>query len=165
MPFHRSRGVQIGARVEVGVERRERILDRLCRRGPAVESALESSGAHWPVAYPEERYAHIGEFPPLGRAVRRDPHHRVIAVAARELPEGGGVAPLGQRKLRGDEQLARLERGGVQAAEEVLRRDAALALPARDDESRAERERAGGQFRRRVGERAAAAEGAAVAYG
>ena len=127
-------------------------LDGLRGRRLSFERASEVRREQGPVADAEERGAHVGEFPALGRAVRGDPGDGVVAVPARELAEGRGVARLGQGELRRDEQLVALERGGVEALEEILGRDAALALLSGDDEGRAQRERAGRQLRRGIAE-------------
>ncbi len=125
-----------------------------------VENAVDAVGfdSLGPVADAEEGDAHA-----LLRPVSGQAHHRVVAVPARELPEGGRVARLGQRELGRDEQLSLLQRRGVEALEEVLGGDAALAFFSGDDEGRSKRDRAGGQLGGRIGEGAAPAEGAAVA--
>jgi len=84
-------------------------------------------------------------------------------VAARELAERRGVAGFREREFRGDQELARFESGGVEAREEILGGDAALALLSRGDEGRCQRERTGRQLRSGIPERAAPAESAAVA--
>ena len=84
-------------------------------------------------------------------------------MAARELAERRGVAWLGQGELGSDEQLTGFQRSGVEALEKVLCGDAPLAFFSGDDKGRAEGECTGGQLRGGIAERAAPAEGAAVA--
>ena len=84
-------------------------------------------------------------------------------MAARQLGEAGGRTSGHLREFHLDDQLARSQVGLEQALEEILRLHLALALGAAQHQRGAERDRAGRQFRRRVGIGKAAADGAAVA--
>src|SRR5204862_2707797 len=140
--------IEIGRRIEILRERLLRGGDRFFRFGRRMlcKNGLGSDA--------EESQADLRI-----QAMRRKPHAGIVALSPGKLVKGT-LASCG--KLGSDQNFVRLEVGLEQTLEEIRRLRAPLALLSLNHQCRIERERARRVLGRRVGERQAAAERAAV---
>ena len=165
MALHLRAAVEIGGRVEIGIERGLRRGNRLRRRDPAGDGAGGALGADRPVADAEEDQARLHQRAAGELRLGDDAGHGVVAGAPGQLQDDAALARLGDGKFDGRDQLVGGERGGIEAGEELRCPYPPLARGGARDDGGLERHAAGRQLGGGVGEGERAADGAAVADG
>jgi hypothetical protein len=126
--------------------------------------ATRSGDEDRPVGDAEKREPRCAQCAALDARRGGEPSDREIAAAARHFVEAVAPAGLRARIVDAHQELVGAKRRLIEPAKEFLRSHAPLAAGPAQHEARLERERAGRQLGGRIGERAAAAVGAAVSH-
>ena len=158
-----GRGMEAACGVELAGERVFHRALHLLRPCLALRRGRGGGGEPGPVLAAETGEPDIAQHAALDTGVAADAGEREVAAAPGEFHEGGPVAGGEDRDAGLHQKLVLGELGLVEPVEEGPRGDRPPPAPARQHERGVERHRAGRQFGGGVGERDAAAEGAAVA--
>ena len=156
--LHRPGRLHVVGRIEI--ERGDRGIDIAGRQRRFGFGRAHRRGADAEIGQP-----HVGKPLAVGARAGGQADDGVIAVPARQLGKADARVFARGRDAHRGEHFLRPQRRLEQSLEESVGLHLALAFGAGDFDLSPEREQAGGQFRRRIGEGDGAAEGAAVANG